>query len=290
MGINVLAFQNPKQYCSVEDAELAMCRIAGAVKKIMSTAYGMAYFTMLDAIDAAKKSSTYKRNYNARRYFGYAIKAFEDNRRNLLYADTNRFFHVGDMPDDLRSMYKEGLTDREYFDCWIDMGASSHKCYNKELTVLRYKCEKFLKPLYDEADIMSWMVISQIAFEEAVRIYKDGVLLNLGVEYGFTTSIMDEIYHSFSLEKVLLVYEKAAKALYPELDEIAEKLVQDRNIQLGLEQFEQALGEALLSTDAAMEAVEDNAELWADNNSLKKAKRIIRTTDKNIRLAKQNGK
>lgn len=272
-NIDVRGFSNPRHYKDVESCSAALSEMSGTVKHIMCIAYGMSHYTMLDAIDGIKKHPCYRRSM---RYFSLCLKDYKDNCRNLLYTDTNRFFHVADMSESLRSMYRKDLTDREYFDYWIDCGASAHSVYGKELQVLYYKIVKCLSSKGVEyPETVAWCVLEKIALEEAVSMYEKGVVCGLGREYGFKSSVIRAIFGIFDLSSVDASWQRACVSLYPDFVSLADVILSDHNIQLGMHQYVQSLERSILTFDSVKEAIEDNECIWSGKESFKKAKRFV---------------
>lgn len=267
--VRVQAFKNPKGYETVQEVESAMCRMASPVKMIMGVMYGAVHYTMLDALDNIKNHPSYM--CSVKHSFQLAKKAMDDNERSLLHTTNNRFFCVKDMPDEMRVEFRPDMTDKDYFQYWMDLGASAHKEYRQELLVLRHKYEKRLRDQGEKySDIISWAIIAEIALEEAVKAYDDGVRKALATSFGIPKDIVDSVFSGFNLSRVLAAWNKAVCTLFPQ------EIGFTRDISLGIEQLEQALGRAIQSTDALMEATEDNSDLWADKQAFKKRKGDIR--------------
>ena len=279
-NVNILAFQNPKGYTDVSQLEEEIVGTTSAVKFIMGVAFALVYFTMLDSIDKIKTASWYARN---KRLFKAARKAMDDYEKNLLYATSNRFFCVKDMDDELRAKYSATLTDKQYFWYWKDMGASSYDRFRPFLLSLQNKYRLALQEYgIKEANEVSWAIMTEFALEEADDMYKDGVLATMSKKIGVPEKILEPIYRSFRFNNVHKAWQRALRAILPNVADIGEYVLSKRNVQLGIDDFHQRISSVLTSCDSIMEATEDNEDIWANNTEFKKAKRIIRTVQREI--------
>lgn len=285
--INVLTFQNNKGYTSIQQIEDEIVHISGGVKFIMGITHAMVYYTMLDAMDAIKQYDGQDKRY-VLYYFKAAKKAMDNHLSSLLHAQENRFFAVRDMSDEMRSKYKKGLTDREYFEYWLDTGASAYKGMATQIKVMRNKYLLALKERdINNADIVAWAVLMQFLLGEADKVYQESILGTFAKNIGLPVKIMETIYGSFRMKSAQMTWQRALLTLCPEMRTLYDGIRTERNVVLGVNDFEEALGKQLVTTDAVMEATIDNEDLWADKASFKKAKSSIRKVEKAMREYKE---
>ena len=277
---NILAFRNPKGYTDVSQIEEQIVTTTSAVKIIMSVAHAMVLFTMLDTLDKIKSAKWYDKN---KRLFKIAKKVMDNYDKGLLHATTNRFFCVKDMSEQLRATYNDNLTDRQYFEYWLDMGASY---YDKIKPFILLMQNKYRLVLHDmgitDENATSWAITTEFALEEAEAMYKDGVLKAMSEKIGVPEKILDCIYSSFRFDDIHKAWQRAIKSSIPELQEIADNAMKSRNVLLGINDFHSHVADVFTSCEPIMQATEDNEDLWAGKDEFKKAKRLMRSVQKKI--------
>lgn len=280
MNINILAFQNPKGYTDIKQVEEEIVGTTSAVKFIMGVARALVFFTMLETLDKVQAAGWYARN---KRLFKAARKAMDDYDKRLLHATTNRFFCVKDMGEELRAQYSATLTDRQYYEYWCDMGASSYDRIRPFLLSLQNKYRLALQEYgvqYPEE--ASWAIMTEFALEEADAMYREGVLEAMAKRIAIPEKILDTIYRPFRFDDVHKAWQRTLRAIMPDADNIGEYVLSQRNVQLGIDDFHNHIAAVLTSCDAIMEATEDNEDIWANKTEYKRAKRMIRSVQKNI--------
>lgn len=278
--INVLTFQNPKGYTDIKQIEEQIVSTTSAVKLVMGVARALVFFTMLESLDKVQTANWYARN---KKLFKAARKQMDDYDKNLLHARTNRLFCVNDMGDELRARYSSTLTDRQYFEYWIDMGASSYDRFRSYLLSLQNKYKLSLQEYgVKYAEEVSWAIMTEFALEEAEAMYKEGVLESMSKKIAIPEKILDTIYHSFRFDNVHKAWQRIIRAILPNPDAVSEYILSQRNVQLGIDDFHQRISSVLTSCDSIMEATEDNEDIWLNKTEYKRAKRMIRSVQKNI--------
>lgn len=205
----------------------------------------------------------YKRAFNA-------LKLYE---RALVYADTNRFFHVADMPASARKRYGD-ITDREYYDFWAATGFVAYQRTRPFFTSLVNKLRlSFEAHGVDHADLAAWSNAAGLALEEAVNIY-DRTIVACSRNWPLVpASAWRRVFGCFSLRDVATLWSSAHNSLTNGSDFFEPDPVELRNVVSGYEQ----LGEKWTSEDTIFGSLSETSanyeEVFRTNGEMKKAQR-----------------
>lgn len=246
---------------------------ANVVKLICGVANNAAALIMLEANDQLKKHSCYR--HSSKMFFRQSLRKHREMERDLLHARFNRFFHLAAMSEDTRKFYGH-ISDSDYFELWQGIGARAYDETRPLITSLWNKYRlSLIQHHIQHADIIAWAMTGMAALELACKMYTDAVH-DMALRYNIPVETMEHLFVSFNLRPVAELWRKGLDAIEPtamsyDLDE-----VEDRNIDLGLIQLEDAWSNPAFVFDCGAMSVEDFSELFRTKGEWKKAIRLMK--------------
>lgn len=251
---------------------------ASMVKLCCGVANNAAWVVTLDAFDQVKMH----RNIDKRMQGGHkllwmykqAIEEFHKYERRLIYATENRMFHVDDMSDAVRKKYGN-ITDRQYYEFWASIGGETYERTKPMITSLWNKYRlSLIHHNIEQPDIVAWAMTAQACLELAVKVC-DNAIISVSDRSILTKDVSRRIFSQFSVREVAKAWMRALQATDPLTDTYELDHTEERNIEMGLEQLE----EAWLSTDTMYEStagsIEDYDDVFRTKGEQKKALREI---------------
>ena len=255
-----------------QDIERKLATAASVVKLVCGVGNNAAWFTMLEALDHARQCRRYK--HTVKREFGKAIDMLHRYERELVNNPHNRMFHVADMSDAVRKKYGN-ISDREYYDFWKSIGGRAYHTVRPQLTSLHNKYRLSLQQHgVPDAEHVAWVMVAQSTLEIAVKMYHSAIQeANHGGK--IPQRIMEHIFGQFSLATVRRQWRTALALLSPESEGYDLDKVEERNIEMGLMQLEEALSDPSIFYDSTLQSVEDYDDIFRTKGENKKAMREI---------------
>lgn len=249
-------------------------KTAGLVKLICGICNNAAYMLTLEAWDHIRKLDLRRRmkgGNNLKWEFKEVLRGFHNYELRLLYTNSDRFFHVADMPAETRKKYGD-LTDRAYFELWTGLGGEAYQNNRDMVTCLVNK----YRLLFEEKGIAdplakAWgmaaldaLMLARHGFECAMKTAKQNVTAVRG-------SVVERIFSAFDLSGVARLWFCAMRDLDGDAMVAAIEGKKERNIVLSLQQLEevwlsdQAIGDAMRSTVTGYD------DVWRTKGEMRKA-------------------
>lgn len=266
-----------------EDAQKKMCAAASVVKLVCGVVNNASWLIMLDACDHAKQCRAYRGN--AKRLFNQSLQMFHEYERKLIYANENRMFHLADMSPEIRKKYGD-ITDREYYDFWASSGVSAYTRTKPIITSLANKYRLSLQShSVGDAEHIAWIMTAMASLELSVQLYKR-TIMDCVKGYGLPLRIFEHVFGQFSLENIAKTWKNAMCALGGKSIDFKLDDIEERNIELGLIQLQEAWLDTDILYDSLFDAVDDYGEVFRTKGEQKKAlKEIVnikQETDKGL--------
>ncbi len=262
-------------YNEEELNELArqLARAAAIVKLVCGVANNAAWLVMGEAMSYLKASPLYR--HEAKHAFKLASQEIHSYENTLLTSRKNRMFHVADMSPDVRRKYRDGLTDREYYDFWKTIGGTA---YNKTHPLVTSLQNKFRLSLIQHgvknAVVIAWAMTAQAALNIAVEMYHRSIA-QCYADYNISKAILNEVFGQFCLQSVADKWSRALMTLEPETTSYKLDSVEDRNIEMGIEQLVEAWGDATTLYRSMSETAGDTPEIFATKGYMKRSQAVI---------------
>jgi hypothetical protein len=178
------------------------------------------------------------------------------------------------MSDDVRRKYGN-ISDEEYYEFWKGVGVVAYHKTKPLITSLwnKYRVSLIQHDVKD-AEHVAWVMTAQAALDLAGAMYESAMKeCENGLE--LHRKVLDEVFSQFSLKTVSKDWMRALMLLAPETDPIKLSEVEERNIDLGLQQLMEAWLDPELLYSSASGAVDDFNEIFATKGFVKKVQREI---------------
>lgn len=249
-----------------------MANAAAVVKLICGVANNAAWRCALEAHDRARCCPNYR--HGVKRAFRECFRALHYYERRLIYASENRMFHLADMSDRVRKKYGP-ISDREYYDFWAATGSEAYQRTESLITSLQNKYKLSLeREGVAEAYNVAWVMVAMAALDLAVNMYRRAIDECI-TGYQLPRKMLESVFGQFSLHDVADRWRKALIALCPGTDHITPSDLDERNIELGLEQLCQAWADPTVLYNSAMDTVSEYQEIFRTKGEQKKSLREI---------------
>jgi hypothetical protein len=261
-----------------EELIQAVGNAAAVVKLVCGVGNNAAWVVMIEAYDHARRCKAFRRSCKGGHmvgwYFKKAVNDFNDYERRLLTASENRMFHLDDMSEDIRRKYGD-ITDAEYYEFWKGVGGVAYAKTKPLITSLWNKYRvSLVKHDVKDAEHVAWVMTAQAAIDLAGAMY-ESALKECETGYHLHRRLLDLVFEQFSLKTVSKDWMRAMMLLTPETEAFKLDSVEQRNIELGLEQMMAAWLNPELLYNSTSVAVEDYEEIFATKGFVKKVQREI---------------
>ena len=250
---------------------MKLAKAASSVKLVTGVANNAAILVMLDAHDKVKQHPRYR--HAVKRAFRDALEARHAYERQLLYTDTNRFFHVADMTADSRKIYGADLTDQQYFEFWQSLAGP---VYTKSRPFITSLWNKYRLSLINHGiaypDLLAWPMVATACLRLAEKIFRN-ILEQIIADYELPRLLVGRIFHDFSLETVCYAWQKAMILLDDTRYELDE--TENKNISVGIQQIIEIWANPANYYDSTTATIQDFEEIFRTRGEMKKALRNV---------------
>ena len=245
---------------------------ASVVKLICGVGNNAAWLVMLDGYDHAKQCQRFRGV--VKRGFNRCLEMFHAYERNLVYARSNRMFHMADMTPDIRKRYGD-ITDRDYYDMWANLGASAYGRTQPLLTSLQHKYHKSLNAHnVKDANHVAWLLVTAACLDLASQLY-DKAINQCITQIGIPRKIVKHVFSQFSLNDINKRWIESMEAIAPDTVGYELDNIERRNIELGLEDLLKQWMDPNFLYKSTFNTIEDYGELFRTKGEHKKALREI---------------
>ena len=259
----------PEQF---NDLVLRVARSSAVIKMVCGVSNNATWLLVRYAHDQAKKSRRY--NGKVKKLFKQALEEWHHYEHNLIYARENRMFHLDDLEPSVRRKYGD-ITDAEYYEFWKGIGGPAYQKTRPMITSLwnKYRLSLVNNNVQD-AEHVAWVMTAQAALDLSLALFESAAK-ECEVGLKLHRKVIDEVFSQFSLKTVSKDWMRALMLLAPETDPIKLSEVEERNIDLGLQQLMEAWLDPDLLYSSTSETVEDYDEIFATRGFQKKVLREI---------------
>jgi len=281
---------NPKGI-TVQQLEQTVAQVAGFVKMMTGVANNAALAIMLHCLnkiaDVRSKESYAEEPWHphprykqrVKQLFNQALQEKDRYRRQLMYPGEHgiRFFRVSDMPDEARRKYGV-INDKTYFEFWEGTGALA---YQKSQPLVGSLWNKFRLSLQHHgvpnAEQVAWGLVAANVLELAVVVWQRAMKsAHEAFEGLLTMDYVEQLYQPFSLHRVSLKWRQALSLLAPEVSTYSLDSLEERNIEMGVQQLMELWISPDLPFDSTIKAVEDfSDDIFSTPGHAKKAMREL---------------
>lgn len=227
------------------DLERRCASAAGLVKEIMGVANNAAWLVALDAYDKLKQLPNWKQRvkggHTVAQNFKRVFDAFHDYEKRLIYDQYFRYFDLSDMPEKTRRMYGN-ISNREYYEFWAAIGASSYSRTRPLVTSLwnKYRVALIRSKLDDKtADIAGWGMCAEACLNSASNIYHQ-CLKMVNEEFELPLKALELNFYYFDLKDIAKLWDDAMQSALPKIYDTEISETDGANISDGIRQIMEA--------------------------------------------------
>jgi len=254
------------------------------VKTVMGVVNGCATAIMLDcfseisgkAIDPKtghRKPPHPKYKHKVKQAYKQAVEEIHQYEHRLIYATTNRFFHINDFTPKIRKIYGD-ITDAQFFEFWKGTSAKAYQISRPLVTSLWNKYRLSLVNHHvPNPDTLAWAFTAQACLSLACDIYHAAIKDANKVVPRLQPFQVENLYKNFSLHRVLEAWTKAVRMTEETNYEL--ESVEDRNIEMGIIQLTETWINPDYLYDSISETLPAFVEIFRTKGEMKKALRNI---------------
>ena len=255
-----------------EEITKKMVSASSVVKLVCGIGNNAAWMVVLEALDHARQCPRYRGQ--VKHLFKRCITMFHEYERRLIYADTNRLFHLADMTPEIRKKYGD-ITDRQYYELWAATGNDAYMRTRPMITSLWNKYRlSLVKHGVKEPEHVAWVMTAMAALELSASLYREAIK-DCHIGMGLPESVLQRVFGQFSLKHIAKTWMEAMTALAPDTEGYELEPMEDRNIEMGLQQLCESWIDTNTIFSSTMAAVEEYSEVFRTKGEQKKAMRHI---------------
>lgn len=267
---------------------MAFAKAAALVKTTVGVGNNAAWMACLDAFDHIRQHPAYRHRVKAA--YKKCFEALHAYERQLVYARTNRFFHLDDMTPDTRKVYGN-ITDRDYYDFWAAFGYSAYECTKPFYTCLVNKLRlAYLAHGYPHPDILAWSTAAGLCLDMAAQLYSSTIDRCTDAEEWHHLAIprkgWEFLFSSFNISHVAHLWTEAHRLLSGQ-NEFCLEPDEKRNIEIGYQQLlEKWLDEDTLF-GSRIKTCDDYSEVFRTRGEMRKVQQEFAQIRNDIKKYKQ---
>lgn len=260
--------RNPRTYTNYQQLCKAAAGAASMVKLVTGICNNATFLVMAEAMERLAAHPLYRGR--VKHLFTDAIKEWKRYEGNLLYATTNRFFHLDDLDEVTRAKFAD-ITDREYFEFWQGCGGRAYMKTRPLITSLANKFKlSFERDGYQQAGTLSWVMTAAVCLHMSVKMWQMSIE-TASESVGLPKDLLQRLFVSLSVQRPKEAWDFALQALEPRIKgDICDN---ERNIALGITQLYDAWSSGDGLFGSAAEAIGDYSEVFSGKKTMKQIKR-----------------
>lgn len=257
---------------SREEMAVRVGKSSALIKMMCGIGNNAAWACCLETMDQLRQHPNFR--HRVKQGFKAALEEFKAYERRLVYATENRLFHLDDLTPDYRKRYGN-ISDREYYEYWCSTGATAYSqkrmwamnLWNKyRLSLIRHKVPN--------EGIVAWGMTADAALRLAQCIYENNIKV-CACDYEVPTPLLEVIFGGLNVKRVADKWDAALMLLEPLTDTYELEDIEQKNIQLGLDQLMEEWTSMATAVDALTETTEAYDDVFRTKGEQKKALRQI---------------
>lgn len=257
---------------SREEMASRVGKSSALIKMMCGIGNNAAWACCLEAMDQLRRHPRFR--HRVKQVFKAAMEEFKAYERRLVYATENRLFHLDDLTPEYRKRYGN-ISDREYYEYWCSTGATAYSqkrmwamnLWNKyRLSLIRHKVPN--------EGIVAWGMTADAALRLAQCIYENNIKV-CACDYEVPQPLLEVIFGGLNVKRVADKWDAALMMLEPLTDTYELEDIEQKNIQLGLDQLMEEWTSMATAVDALTETTEAYDDVFRTKGEQKKALRQI---------------
>ena len=257
---------------SREEMAKRVSKSSALIKMMCGIGNNAAWACCLEAMDQLRQHPNFR--HKVKQGFNAAMEGFKAYERCLVYATENRLFHLDDLTPEYRKRYGN-ISDREYYEYWCSTGATAYSqkrvwalnLWNKyRLSLIRHKVPN--------EELVAWGMTADAALRLAQCIYENNIKV-CACDYEVPRLLLEVIFGGLNVKRIADKWDAALMMLEPLTDTYELEDIEQKNIQLGLDQLMEEWTSMATAVDALTETTEAYDDVFRTKGEQKKALRQI---------------
>lgn len=210
-------FENiPKEVVDAYD------RTIGFLKEMMAVCNNAAWCISLDAYDELKKLPNWNRKVKGGKTvaecFKRVFKEYHEYESALVYDTKFGLFDINSFPEEARRKYGENITNRDLYDHWASVGATTYDRMRPLVTSLQNRFKIGIENIgvKKNVDIKACGLTAYNCINMAVHIYNQTIDV-AAKAIGASVSQLGKSFSMFSLANVLKLWGDALDAAFTDV-------------------------------------------------------------------------
>ena len=211
--------------------------MSGVLKTELGILYPFQWYGCLDLIDRIKKTNYYRQGVKLG-LNGY-LKEMAMKRTMMLNppSGTVRIFHVADFPKGVQMLYREDITDEDFYDFWEGQGLVAHSKNKQLIDSLIWKFRKYYEKRGVRcAEVLSLLTAGETLIRMCVVQYHER-LRTFREMFGYNKENVHSCFEMLDLTRAAHVWHTAVKPLCHNVENIILEALNEHNVVLGLHQL-----------------------------------------------------
>ena len=214
----------------------------GYFKEVMAICNNAAWCISLDAYDELKKLPNWKKKVKGGKTvaecFKRVFKEFHNYESGLVYDTKYGLFDINSFPDEAKRKYGDHVTNRDLYDQWASIGATTYDRMRPLVTALQNKFRIGLEHVgyKKNVEIIAWALTTYNCIKAAVDIYAATVRA-AAIACRLSEDKLYMAFKMFSLEDVMKLWGDACDAAFPGVSVKKFSDFDKRNMSMTLEQI-----------------------------------------------------
>lgn len=245
---------------------------AAIIKTMVGIGNNAAWSCCLETIDHLRKHPNYR--HRVKHGFMVAMDGFKTYERRLIHASENRLFCVNDLTPEYRKKYGD-ITDRMYYDFWASTGATAYSQKRVWVTNLWNKFRlSLIAHKIPNVEVVAWGMTADACLKLAVCIYENSIKTCV-IDYDVPKLLLEAIFGQLNIAVIEKRWDDALVLLEPLTATYDLTELEQKNIQLGLDQLQDEWTSVATLTGSLTESIEAYDEIFRTKGEQKKALRQV---------------
>lgn len=255
---------------SQEELTERTARASAYIKVSCGISNNAAWACCLEALDKLRKHKNYK--FKVKKGFQEAMLAFSKYESNLLYAC--KLFRVQDLYPEARKKYGN-ISDREYYDYWAAAGATAYTQRHDWVRNLQNKYKNsFARHGIKDEDTVAWGITAEAMLTLAECTYSNCIKI-AAETHQIPEVLLHDVFGGLNIAHIRKIWTATMQQLEPKTRGYELDRLEQKNIQLALDDLSDRLIGLDAYTDAMKATAEEYDEVFRTKGEQKKAIREI---------------
>ena len=274
---------------SAEDAAMSEM-----TKTHLGPFYSLARYICYEAISKLKQAGEYR--HQVKRHVKIWLEEMDKERKLMINPpkDCGKFFSIENVFSSVREMFRDDLTDEEYYEFWEYVGVAAFNDVHKIIYALQWKYEKALVARgATKAKAVSWLLTAYMVLKMYDMEYVE-LLNTFEKNFGYPEKMLRRYFRVFDATKLYGQWQRIMEYCYTDAEKLIIECLEERNVEIGLQDIMQRMSKECADLRYIRKATEENPEIFRSKKAWRDALAMmdseIEETEKSFKEFKRSGK